>query len=237
MYGPGGVGKTKLCSLIDQIGVRPYFVDVEGGSMRLNVKRAKPVPATFQEVRDILHDNNLWSQYDAVVIDSFTKLEELALRHVLDTVKTEGGKSCTSIEGYGYGKGFSYVYETFLQVLGDLDALHRAGKFILATAHECTANVPNPNGDDWIRYEPRLQSPASGKSSIRHKVKEWCDHLLFVGYDVAVNEDGKGRGGATRTIFPSERPTHWAKSRSGLTSPLVYNDGSPEIWQQLFPKE
>src|SRR5690606_13160109 len=139
------------------------------------------------------------------------------------------------IEGYGFGKGLTHLYETFLQVLGDLDGMIRRNKFVICTAHECTANVPNPAGEDWIRYEPRLQSPASGKNSIRHRVKEWCDHLLFVGYDVAV-EDGKGVGAGTRTIYPCELPICMAKSRD-LADPIPYPKGSANLWKKLLNKE
>ena len=235
-YGPGGSGKSTLCSLVKELGLRPLFVDIERGTGALDVLRVEP--DTFQEVRDVLHDDAMWANHDVAVVDSLTKLEEITLRHVLDTIKTEGGKTATSIESYGFGKGFSYVYEAFLQVLGDLDRLQRMGKHILCTAHECTASVPNPSGEDFIRYEPRLQSPKSGKASIRHKVKEWCDHLLFIGYDVAVSEEGKGLGGGTRTIYPCEMPTHWAKTRKvGLRDNVIYTEGSTEIWKKLFNKE
>jgi hypothetical protein len=64
-------------------------------------------------------------------------------------------------------------------------------------------------------------------------VKEWADHLIFVGFDVHVTDEGKGQGAGTRTIYPVERPTHMAKSRS-LSDPIVYERGSAELWQKLF---
>src|SRR5690606_3301613 len=97
---------------------------------------------------------------------------------------------------------------------------------------DCTANVPNPAGDDFLRYEPRLQSPTSGKASIRHRVKEWCDHLLYIGYDVFV-KDEKAQGCGTRTIYAQEMPTHWAKSRT-LSDPVPYPKGDVTIWQHIF---
>ena len=33
---------------------------------------------------------------------------------------------------------------------------------VILICHDCTATVPNPTGEDWLRYEPRLQSPGSG---------------------------------------------------------------------------
>jgi hypothetical protein len=153
------------------------------------------------------------------------------VEHTLATVPHEKGHRVTRLEDYGFGKGYSHVYDTFLPLLGDLDAHARAGRNVILICHDCTATVPNPAGEDWIRYEPRLQSPASGKSSIRLRVREWADHVLFVGYDVAV-KDGKGSGSGSRTIYPSELPHCMAKSRT-LSQPLPLSKFDLSLWNQL----
>lgn len=232
IYGPGGVGKSELCSLLKECGIDPLFFDIGDGTRFLDVQRCEPTPANYEELRAALQAD--WPNHGALVIDDASKLEEFSVDYVIRNVKHEKDKNkvINSIEDYGWGKGYVHAYEAFLQVLGDLDAQARKGKHIVIIAHECTANVPNPHGEDWIRYEPRLQSPASGKASIRHRVKEWCDHLLFVGFDVFA-EDGKGKGAGTRTIYPTEMPTHWAKSRS-LSEPIPYAKGSADLWKELL---
>lgn len=185
----------------------------------------------FADLRAVL-SSDLPNQFDVVVPDTLTKIQEWSEAWTIANVKHEKGHTVDSLEGYGFGKGVVHAYETFLLFLGDLDALARRGKHVITVAHECTANVPNPAGDDWIRFEPRLQSPASGKSSIRHRVKEWVDHLLYVGYDVFA-KDGKAKGSGTRCIYPTETPAWWAKSRF-LSSPIVYTKGSSEVWSQLL---
>lgn len=189
----------------------------------------------WTQLRSVLHNPAFFEGFDAVVIDSLTKAEEMATAWVLANVPHEKGHFVSSIEGYGFGKGLTHIYETFMQLIGDLDSLARRGKHIICTAHECVSNVPNPSGEDWIRYEPRLQSPASGKNSVRHRVKEWCDHMLFISFDTFVTNEGKAQGSGTRTIYPVEMPTHLAKSRS-LASPIPYPQGSAELWKQLFKK-
>jgi hypothetical protein len=234
LYGPGGIGKSELCASLKQVGVRPLVLDIGSSTGFLDVDRIGEAEGlrTWDDLRAALHDQSIWQGFGAVVIDDLTKAEELCSRWVCENVKNEKGNLVQGIEGYGFGKGFTHLYEAFLPLLADLDAHIRAGRQVVCVAHECTANVPNPSGNDWIRYEPRLQSPPSGKNSIRHRVKEWCDHMMFVGYDVAVN-DGKGIGAGTRCIYPVERPTHLAKSRS-LAEPIVYEQGSAELWKQLF---
>ena len=87
-------------------------------------------------------------------------------------------------------------------------------------------------GEDWLRYEPRLQSPASGKSSIRLRLREWADHVLFMGYDVNV-KDGKGQGAGTRTLYPAELTHCMAKSRTCQTPIPVAGDPA-DLWKTLF---
>lgn len=232
IYGPGGIGKTSLAATIAKIGMNPFFIDLDDGTKFMDVGRTEPVPETFTDVTSCVQQL-IKTDYDPVVVDSFTKAEELTTAHTLATVKHEKGHFVNSIEGYGFGKGYTHVYESFLLLLQALDTAVRAGKSIIGICHECTANVPNPMGEDFIRYEPRLQSPPSGRGSIRHRVKEWCDHLLFVGWDVFVTEDGKASGSGSRTIYPVEMPTHWAKSRL-ISDPIPYDQGSFEVWKQLF---
>lgn len=233
VYGPGGVGKTELCANMKDVGLRPLFVDIGTGSGFLDVNRVEPAPMTWEDLRAVLRDQELWRDYNAVVIDDLTTAEQLAVSWTLRNVKAErknGDALVNSIEGFGWGKGYTHVYETFLQLLGDLDAHIRQGRMVVCVAHECTARVPNPAGEDFIRYEPRLQNAEKG--NIRMRVKEWTDHLLFVGYDI-FSKDGKATGSGTRAVYPVEMPTHLAKSRL-LADPITYNRGSYELWTKLL---
>jgi hypothetical protein len=236
IYGSGGIGKTELASNIAQCGLKPLFFDCGTGTGFLDVARVDGL-TTWEDLRGAVNDHELAKGFDAIVVDDLTTAEAMASMWVLDNIPAErsGGQGVkvSSIEGYGWGKGYTHVYETFLLLLGDLDSHVRAGRTVICIAHDCTAKVPNPAGQDYIRYEPRLQS--SEKANIRARVKEWCDHLLFVGYDV-FSKDGKASGAGTRTIYPQEMPTHLAKSRS-LSDPIVYGRGSCELWSKLLATE
>lgn len=237
LYGTGGIGKTKLASLIKEVGLRPVVIDVEAGSKFLDVERVPNIEKgeaieTWQELRDVLHDTELLAPFDVVIVDSLTKAEELAMQHTLRTVPVDNnGTRATTVEDYGFGKGYVHVHETFLNILGDLDAIARTGKHVIIICHDFKANVPNPAGVDWIRWEPRLQETAKGPT--RSRVFEWCDHFLFIGYDVSVSKEGKAKGGGSRAIYPVELPDRKAKSRC-LTDQIVYEDGSSELWRLLF---
>lgn len=228
LYGPGGIGKTTLAA---QCPGPVAFFDLDDSLPRLKLENPPHVVPceTWQDIRTALQSDG-WDDIKTIVIDSATKGEELAVSHTLETVLADG-KRVTSVEGYGYGKGFGFVFDTFLPLLADLDRHARAGRNVILICHDCTTNVPNPAGEDWLRYEPRLQSPTSGKASIRLRVREWADHVLFIGYDVAVNKDGKGCGSGTRTVYTAELPHCMAKSRT--TQEQLPISDSP-IWETIL---
>ncbi len=231
IYGPGGVGKSKLASLIALRGKHPLFIDLERGSRFLDVPRIDDID-DWDALRGVLQSDSIMGQFDTVVVDSLTKAQEMTEPWIIANIKHEKNKPIVTISDYGWGKEQGHIYDAMLRLLGDLDGLNRKGMEVICIAHDCTASVPNPGGEDWIRYEPRLQSPKSGHNSVRHRIKEWCDHMIFVGFDQVVSDDGKAKGGGTRTIYPVEMPTHWAKSRS-LSQPFEYKDGDPKLWELL----
>lgn len=233
VYGTGGIGKSSLAALApDPI----LYVDVENRMVHLKGKVKRKValvrPDVWPELLAAITNCPAYAEIKTVVIDSLTRAEELCLAHVLATVTTEKGAKVSSIEGYGYGKGFTHLYEEFNKIFRLLDAHIALGRNVVLICHDCVTTAPNPAGDDWQRWEPRLAAPGSGKNSLRHKLKEWVDHLLFLSYDVTVDKDGKANGQGSRTIWPLETPWHMAKSVS-LVDPIPFTEGNDELWKQL----
>lgn len=233
LYGPGGVGKSELCTLAP----KPVFIDLENGSRAFDVARIDGIDS-FADVRAVLQGTDL-DGYSTVVIDTGTKLEELGQAHVLATVPADKpNMKLTGLESYPFGKGYRHLYDAFSLVLQDADRLVRAGKNVILVTHSCTNEAPNPTGDNWLRYEPRLQHPKK-ESSIRERVFGWADHVLFVSYDVAADR-GKGVGSGTRTIYTQELPSHMAKTRGAfdpnetVPASMAYAKGDGSIWSLLL---
>lgn len=241
IYGPGGIGKT-TCAATAPGPVAFFDLDdslpVLGASLDgCDVRRVEGV-GDWESLRFALRGEG-WEEIRTIVIDSATKAEELALAWTLANIPHEkDGVVIRRIEDYGFGKGYQHLYETFLKLLGDLDVHVRAGRNVVLICHDCTASVPNPRGEDWLRYEPRLQNPSSGKASIRLRVREWLDHLLYVAYDVTCEkrDNGKASGSGTRTIYPQELPFCMAKSRS-LSEQIELTRYDTTLWQTLFPSQ
>lgn len=218
LYGPGGIGKTTLaCSLPGPVA----FFDLDESLQRLmpqleaNGLAANVIPvegiATWAALRAALQSYG-WDSVKTIVIDTATKAEELAVAWMFANIR-EKGVAVSRMEDYGFKSGYRHLFDTFNLLLGDLDAHARAGRNVVLVCHECAAKVPNPQGTDWIRYEPRL-SQDDRNCQLRYRAKEWADHVLAFIYDVNVGKDGKGQGSGTRTVYASELPHCMAKSRT-----------------------
>ena len=236
IYGPGGIGKTALAAAAPA----PAFIDLDGslgklarvGAVAADVMVA-PV-TTWADLRSTLNAAEGWEGVKSIVIDTMTKAEELATQHVLDTIPAERDRKAERIEDYGYGKGYRHLYDEMLRLLSDLERHVAAGRNVILVAHDTRARVPNPAGEDWLRYEPLLYQ--GDKVSIRERVRNWSDHLLYVGYDIAVT-DGRARGQGSRTIYTAELPTHLAKSRTLPPNPMVYRKGDTGLWAAMMGGE
>lgn len=257
IYGAGGMGKSTLAALAAKClggrGVR--FIDLESRLSKLlrelsaihpdlggvDCVDAPPAGWTLDDVRDALHQADLWTNAGMVVIDSATRLEQLAFEHARATIPVKGAdplsgraKLAESVEDWPYGKGPGYVYDRFLPVLADLDEHTREGRHVVLIAHDCTVEAKNVDGENHVRIEPRLASPNSGKASIRLAVKEWADDLLLIRQDVVV-EGGKAVAIDRRTIYAQERPNFMAKSLT-LNQPIPYSQGKDQdyVWRALL---
>lgn len=244
IYGPGGIGKTTLAMNLASRGpIAIIDLDDSIPSIRHELA-AEPLivdATTYQDILDALESDG-WDDVKTIVVDTVTRLEELIRIHVLETIKTDGGDTATSIEQYGWGKGYHHMYETFIALLSRLDRHVRQGRNVVLIAHECATVAPNPQGTDWERWEPRLQHPPKGKGSIRLALKEWVDALFFYGWSVDVktagkrDKVGKSQNDAVRIIWTKEMPYAMAKSRGIDEDEIVIanNEDLPAFWSTIF---
>jgi hypothetical protein len=233
LFGPGGIGKTSAAmrcpgpiAFIDFDESLPKLPEVDG---------VLPVPCdSWATFRKILNSPEL-DTVKTIVIDTATKAEEIAGQFVCANIRGDKGQSYARVAEFPYGKGFEYVYEEFLKMLADLDKHMRAGRNVVLICHDCVSKVINPRGEDFDRYEPRLQNPPSGKASIRLRVKEWADHVIFLGHEITVDEKtGKvARGSGSKVLYFSESPYQLAKSR-GLAGDRAFDLDS--CWKGIFSK-
>ena len=230
LYGPDGVGKTSLVAQAEN----PTWLDLEDSTKHIEgINRVDGVN-TWADMRAALQSDSLWNDTQTIAIDTLTAAQELCQAHLFATRKA-GQETPTSLEDYGYGKGYRYFFEEFEKLLADLDRQVNRGKDVVLVCHSMVTMVPNPAGEDYKRFEPYLQ--ASDKNNIRDRVCGWADHILFMRMDIAVDEKTKkARGSGTRCVWPVGQPGFRAKSRK-LREEIEIVEGESALWNALFSKE
>jgi len=216
VVGTDGVGKSTFAAAAPN----PIFIAPEDGVRHLDVAsfpELKTWPEVFEALRTLAtaeHD------FKTAVIDTVDWLEPLCHRYVCEQ---NGWKD---IEVPGYGKGYVPATEEWRKLLAALDFLRaKRGMEVILLAHAAIKNFSNPAGDDFSRYELKLQKSASAL------LKEWCDANLFAVHEEFVNEAKgitKAKGVSTGfRVLHTERTAAWdAKNRHNLPHelPLSYED-------------
>ena len=217
IYGPEGIGKTTLASRFPN----PVFIDTEGSTKHLDVART-PAPSSWtmllQQVQWFLQNPY---ECDTVVIDTADWAEKLCIAHLCARDKKDG------LEGWGYGKGYTYLEEEFGRLLNKLSELIDAGINVVLTAHAWMRKFEQPDEmGAYDRWELKLQKKTAPL------VKEWADLVLFCNYKThVINVDGQGaqKGknkvqGGKRVMYTTHHPCWDAKNRHNLPEemPLEY---------------
>jgi hypothetical protein len=243
LYAPSGMGKTTLASMAPS----PVFIGLDDGGRRIrNPKTGEPVDVvqdveTYADVRAVLQSDILLN-HQTVVIDTVTVLQDLTIPHMLQYIPHEKGHYVKRLEDYGFGKGYTHMYELMMAVLADLDRLVRRGKNILLLCQFRGAVRGNPSGEDYVKAGPALY-PGSKKdvANIQAKYCEWADHIFRIDWENATVTDGKIAPVSTRMVRTHPDATFEAKSRGTLFAdyPAVTfsepSDGS--LWRILFGGE
>jgi hypothetical protein len=242
IYGPHGVGKTSLAADAPE----PIFFDIEEGSSMVNVARYPfrdgangHIPTTYAEVLSGIDDLTASEhKFKTLVLDTADRLESLIWRHMMDrdsgvSASNSKGKAFTSIEDYGYGKGYIMAVEEWRALCARLDRLRAVrGMDVVIIAHEQIRPFKNPEGEDYDRYQLRINDKAAGF------LKEWSDVTAFACFEDAAaktpgarNDRPKGISTGRRILRMSRTAAFDAKSRISLPDEIEISIDNP--WAPL----
>ena len=227
IYGVEGVGKTTLASHFPD----PVFIDCEGGSDNLNVKRF-PRPTSWQmlvdEVRDVLNDPTICR---TLVIDTIDWAEAQCINYIVSknsNVPQDGSEN--SIEKFGWGKGYVILHEEMGRFLNLLNEVRDKGVNVVLLGHMQirTVTLPDDQGS-YDRYELKLKT--NKNANVCQLVKEWADMVLFLNYQQFVVEEQKSKknkvtGGSRRVMYTNHTAAWDAKNRYDLPEMLPLDFGS-----------
>lgn len=236
LYGPEGIGKSTFASGFPGA----VFCDVEGSTNEMDVVRT-PKPSSWTMLKEMVQEFIRHpEQLGTFVLDTADWAERMCVKHICDYNKQ------TSVESFGYGKGYIYVYEEFGRLLNLLGELTEKGVHVVVTAHATLRKFEQPDEmGSYDRYELKLTKKTGAE--VGAMLKEWSDMLLFANYKtLVVNVDGNGalKGknkaqGGKRVMYTTHTPSWDAKNRYGLPDELPFDYGQighiigTERWSRL----
>jgi hypothetical protein len=159
------------------------------------------------------------------------------------TIKHEKGHTVSSIEGYGYGKGYSHLYDVMKEILMDADELIHRGKNVIIVCQLSVRSIPNAEGDDYLCNTVRLYPGSKNLPPVSDLYIEWADHVLFINHANKAVSNKKVTGDVTRAVFTADELHYKAKSRvlpGGKHVPPVVSFEAVDddsIWAYLFEGE
>jgi hypothetical protein len=233
-YGVDGIGKTSLFAAAEDV----IFMCKEGGTEQHDIARL-PAPThwrnappdedgirrdVFSLVENLRQDDH---NFKALAIDSLDWLEPLLFRHLCEVDTTQKDNQGNIVLAYGgFGKGFDVAVTEWRALLAQLDNLRKErGMHILMTAHAHVRTYNNPEGENWDRFQMKMNEKGAGV------IKEWADAVLFAHQEIfATNKEAPknapvkkkyGIGTMTRHLFTERRPAWDAKNRFGLPEKMA----------------
>lgn len=227
IYGQEGVGKSTLASGCKNA----IWIDVEDGTSSLDICRIPfkggvasslaHVIEALTAVRDEDHG------FNELVIDTIDRLEALVWQHVCDK---SGGKHST-IESFGYGKGYVIALSEWRRICALLDSIRTTKNMsIVLIAHSHIRTFRNPEGEDYDRYQLRLNDKAAGL------IKEWADIVAFMKFEEGASKlpgesRSKGFNTGKRFVYTQRQAAFDAKTRIAIPSEIEIK--GPESWASL----
>ncbi len=208
IYGPEGIGKSTFASKFPD----PLFIDTEGGTSNLDVRRIK-CSKSWDEllliVKEIIKNPTICK---TLVLDTADWSETMCINAVTEKYRKN------NIEDFGYGKGYTYLLDEYTRLLSLFDELIEVGINVVITAHAKPRKFELPEEQGaFDRYEMKLTR------QVAPCIKEWCDALFFVNYKIYVvtteNNTKKAQGGK-RVLYTTHNPTYDAKNRFDLPEEL-----------------
>lgn len=219
LSGVEGIGKSTFAAGAP----KPIFLGAEDGAGMLDVPRL-PQPATWADAfRAVELLTTETHQFQTLVVDTVDWLEPLVWAHVCARDKKLNSEGEPDIESYGFGKGYSTALDEWRKFLAGLERIRAKGMHVVLLAHTHLKTFKNPLGEDFDRYELKLNLKAGGL------LKEWVDALLFANYETfAIKKDStskfekaKGISSGARYIYTERTAGYDAKNRYSLPPQLA----------------
>lgn len=221
VLGDAGLGKTSFAATFPN----PIFIRAEDGLQAIPQDQrpdAFPMIGKVEQLWDQL--NTLLKEdhdYQTLVIDSITALEQLFVQYVIES-DPKKPKSIAQANG-GYGAGFLVVGNLHQRVRKYCGALNeRKGMHIVFIAHADTETIELPDQDPYTRYSLRLN---------KRSVAPYTDNVDLVGfiklqtYTMGDRDLKKAISDGSRVLVTYSTAANISKNRYNITEDLPLEIG------------
>lgn len=226
-YGTRGIGKSTLAADAPS----PIFIDLGNGTEHLNVARY-PLQSepTYRDILDAIDDiGSADHAYKTLVIEDLGELESMMWKHIVETTPAgRDGDRPSSIEGFGFGKGYVLAEAEWRVLVHRLDQLRlKRNMHVVLLGHSTIVSQKNPGGENYDRHVPMIHAKAAGVISGN------TDVVGFVTFDDVAKRIQSGPAkkvvGVTghRVIHLEHSATWDAKCRLPLPSMIDLQEESP----------
>lgn len=184
LFGAPGIGKTTTLARDGCL-----FAQTEDGLGLLDVPAV--TISTYDEMLQLMREV-AYGESDCkhLVLDSADGFESITNAAVCE----EGGK--TSIEAFGYGKGYTYSAEKWAWLLHAGDYLRRKGIAVTLISHATATHIADPTLGDYVRWSPNLSK------KVLPLVEKWADIIGYMAHERAITE--RGDRDSNRTVRTSQ---------------------------------
>lgn len=221
IYGEPGVGKSTLASLCPNA----IFADIEGSMLDMDVSRVEGLNC-WEDLREWVQQQ----ESGICGIDSMSKAEDWCADYIIRTKTKDGEHATTSIEDFKYKAGAKFVSDEFRLLLSDIEKAFMRGVSWIMIAHDKIDWYRNPDDKDFRMHNPDLLE--NKDVSIRADWIRFCDHIAYIGKDVAVQQ-GKAKGGNSRTIYMDGSANRVSKQRGLDIDVLPWSIDDNTLWKML----
>jgi hypothetical protein len=161
-YGTRGIGKSSLAADAPE----PIFLDLGNATEHLNVSRYPlPPEPTYQDILDAIDDIAASEHaFRTLVIEDVGELESLMWRRLIsEAPMNKDGERPTSIESFGFGKGYTMAEAEWRVLVHRLDQLRlRRAMHVIMLGHSTVKSFKNPTGENYDRHVPLIDAKAVG---------------------------------------------------------------------------
>lgn len=220
ILGTPKVGKTSLAAGAN----KPCFIDLETGTVNLDVARIDTPPQNFDELLALVGSFATEDHgFKTLVLDPVSRVEPMIWDVVLRDYNKTAKVAASSVPDIPFKRGLDAAVEYWRRLVAALERVWVAKNMtIIIIDHVAVRNFKDPTAaSDYQRIETSVDRQAGAL------IQRWCDAVLFADFkkEVVITEENKKRttkamGFGERVLYTEHGAAHDGGNRYGLPAEM-----------------